>query len=166
MATTRIEGDVYVNGNLQGKTLSVPDGTIDNAAVSASAALVATKLKQRRNIMYSQESATELAADAKYPIYSVYGATCTVIAVECGNVVAAADADVADIDVLKNGVTILDAVIRIDSATAVRTPVAGTVTTAAGVDGDLYEVHLDFTGGAGAAMKGVYVNMVVDEDPA
>jgi len=67
----------------------------------------------------------------------VYGETGTVLMCEAGITIACTGAPTVEVDLLKNGVSILTAVIEIDNADVAYTPVAGTIATTALVDGDV-----------------------------
>jgi len=81
MATTRLESDLYVNGNVASLTRSYPAGSILNAAVGAAAAIAASKLEHQHAIHYNQAGATNVAAETRL-VHTVRGATGTTVAVE------------------------------------------------------------------------------------
>ncbi len=143
-------------------TLAIPSLTIVDAMVNGAADIAASKLEHQHQISYAQESATDVADEARV-LHAVYGTTGSVLAFECGVVVAAAGAATVDVDLLKNGVSILTAAIEINNATVIYTPKAGTIDTAAVVDGDVLEVSIDETIGGGTRPKGVWCSLILTE---
>ena len=162
MATTRFESDLHVAGGISSETMSIPAATVTNAMVNGSAGIATTKLVHRYHAMYAQESATT-AADEARPLFVVYGATGTVQSFKAGSVVANIGDSAVEVDLLKDGVSILTAVISLDSTNAAYTPEAGTINTAAVVAGDVLEVSIDATIGTGTLALGVYCELMVDE---
>jgi len=159
-----IRGDVYINGNLQAKTQTYPATSIANADIAAAAAIAASKLEHRHNIMYSQESDTQVPSDATYPIFNCYGATGTTVAFEAGSVTPCTVTRTVTVDLLKNGVSVLAAAIVLDVGNAARTPEAAVVDTSAIADGDLLEIDIAKAGAAGDYAKGLYCTVVINED--
>lgn len=160
--STRIDSDVYVAGNLNSQSLTVPVGTILDAAVNSAADIAATKLEHRHKLVYAQESATNAASEAR-AMFACYGATANVIAFEAGSVVAATGDSTVTVDLKKNGSSILTAVITLDSANTARVVESGVIATAGLVDGDVLEVVIVATAGTGTLPKGVFAGLVVDE---
>lgn len=163
MATqpSRHEGDLYITGTLSTASLSIPALTVDNAAVSASAAIVYTKLVHKHNKTYAQSGNS---IDETKVIHVVHGATCTLLNFEVGVVTAFAGSDACTVDLKKNGVSVLSAAVTLDSGDAAYAKVAGTISTAGGVDGDVYTVVQDFTTAAGTPATGVWASLALAED--
>jgi len=164
-AGARFENDVHVAGNLSAGTMTIPALTITDAMINPSAAIAASKQDHRHHAMYSQESATTSADEAR-PLFVVYGATGTIISFKAGSVVANIDDSTVTVDLLKDGASVLTAVITLDSDNVAYTPEAGTIDTAAVVAGDVLEVSIDATVGTGTLALGLYCELVIDEDPA
>lgn len=165
MGLSRIESDVYVNGNINALTMTVPNGTITDAMVNAGADISATKLEHRHQITYAQESATS-AADESKVVHTCYGATGTIIAFKAGSVVAALGDDTCTVNLKKNGTSVLTPTtgISLTSAATAYIVSAGTVGTAGIVAGDVLEVTIDATHGTGTLAKGVFATVVISED--
>lgn len=161
---TRIEGDVYINGNVNSLTMSIPAGSVIDASVGASANIAATKLEHRHQIVYAQGSAVD-AADAAQVVHVCYGATGSVVAFEAGSVVAALGNDVCTVNLKKNGTSILNPTtgISLSSSATAYIASAGTISSAAIVDGDVLEVVIDATHGTGTLAKGVFASVVISE---
>jgi len=159
---SRVESDVYVNGNLSVKTLAIPSGTVVDDDVNASAAIAATKLEQRHVLTYGQ---TGNAASATIPIHCVHGATATLIAFEAGSVAKAAGDSTMTFDLKKNGTTCLSAVITLDNANTAYVAEAGTLSVTAAVDGDVLTIVTAATVGTGTLPTGCFCTLTLDEDP-
>ncbi len=164
MATSRLDGDVYVVGNLNSRTRTYPAGSISNAAIAAAAAIAATKQIQQHVKHVSQESGTA-TPDEEFCIHVVYGATGTAVAFEAGAVVANVGASVVTVDLHKNGTTVLSSVITLNSNHTAYETVTATIGTTSLVDGDVLEVLIDGTVGGGTLSKGVFASLVLREDP-
>jgi len=165
MALTELEGPVHVKGMLTAASVVLPAGTVTDAMVNASAAIDADKLQHRHHVTWSNESATA-AADGAWVVHVVRGTTASVVSFEAGCVVACVGAATVDVDLLKNGASILTAAISIDSGDAAYAKVVGTIASAALVDGDVLEISVDETAGGGTVGKGVFASLALDEDPA
>ena len=165
MARTRQEGDFHVTGHLTGKTMGIPAGTLTNAGVNGSAAIATTKMRHQYIKVYAQESATS-AADGAEVIHIAHGATGTIVGFAAGSVVANVGAATVTVDLLKNGTTVLSAVITLDSANTNYVVEDGTVNTTAYVDDDVLEVVIDGTAGGGTLALGVFAKALLREDPA
>ena len=163
LGVSRISGDIHVDGVLSSTTLTIPDGTIVNADVNASADIAATKIEQQYIKTYSQESDTTAADEARV-IHTVYGTTGTIVAFEVGCVVANVGESVVDFDLLNNGVSILTAAVTVDNGDAAYAIVEGTIDTATLADGDVLEVSIDATVGGGTLGKGAFASVVIQED--
>ena len=161
----RINDDIYVNGTLSAATLTIPTASLVNSQVSPSADIDASKLEHQYAFTYAQESAT-LASDEARVIHAVYGVNGTIIGIDAGSVVACTGTDKVEIDLLKDGVSVLTAKITLDSSNVAYTPEAGSIDTATLEDGDVLEVSIDATAGDGVLAKGVYVTVIIREDAA
>lgn len=156
----RMPGDLYVTGNIGCATMSIPANTVVNAAVSASADITSTKLEMQRSFTYSQNGT---AASATIPIHVVYGATCSLVSIKAVSIVANIGAATVTVDLKKNGSSVLSAVITLDSANTARVAESGTITTAGGVAGDLYELVIVATAGGGTLATGLGVTVIWSE---
>lgn len=160
---SRINGNMYVDGALGAKSLSVPAGSIVDASVNAAAAIAATKCKQRRHKNYAQPNTTATAETRV--IHTVYGATGTVQSFKAGSIGANVGAATITVDLKKNGTTILSAAISLTSSTSALAEVAGTISSAGLVEGDVLTVVTTATAGGGTLGTGLFAEIVVDEDP-
>ena len=164
--TMTIEEAVTFRGNVTflGQA-NLPDGAVDDQAVEAGAGLDATKLEHDHRAVYEQESDTTAASETRV-IHVVKGTTATVKEIKAGCVVANIGAATVDVDLLKNGVSILTAAIQIDSGDAAYALVAGTIDTPTLAVGDVLEIDVTATAGGGTLGKGVFAYVDIHEDAA
>jgi len=163
----RIEGAIVFSGRVTPAQLDVPDSTIDNAAVKASAAIAASKLEHQHKPAYSQESDTTAAAEDRV-IHTVLGATGKVTGFSAGCVVACIGDSTVTVDLHKNGSSMLSSTITIDSGDAAYDVVDATVDPAKEdvVLDDVIEVVITVSAGTGTLGKGVFAQAVIEEDAA
>ena len=170
MASSRIDGDMYVNGNLSAGTMTIPASAVTNTAVLATAQIDASKLMHGIHKSYSQESATEAAAGG-HEIH-IARAAGTVIAFECGHEVIAGGDKSATFDLQKSTAggafaTILSAVVTLNSTTPVRVMVVGTLTAGAAlIDGDILKIVVAIAGSTSTYPKGIFCEVVIHENAA
>lgn len=153
--------------NMAGATAVVlPANTVGDAGVTAASPLNTTKTRRRFNKGYAQNVGAAAASVTGVVVHVVYGAVGTVIAVRAGVVVAAVGAATVTIDIKKNGTTILTAVITLDVANTIYIVEAGSVSVSGLVAGDVLTAVLVATAGGGTLPQGVFVDVVIDEDPS
>jgi len=139
-----------------------PDGFVTNAKVQASAGIVASKLESWQKAVYGQ-SGTCVSATVLLGI--IRGATGRTIGVEVTNQVACAGASTVTVDVKKNGVSILSAVVTLNSSSSTSVPIAGTVSTTTLADGDIITAVITTNAsGTDALATGVGVQWDYNED--
>jgi len=161
--TSRIQGDLHVTGRISSQFLSAPDQSIDDAAVAADAEILAEKLEHQHRQVYEQESATTAAAETRV-VHVVRGTTGAVERFEAGSVAACTGDATITVDLLKNGVSILDAAIVLDNANTARVTEAATIATPGLVAGDVLEVAVTVNAGTGALGSGVFAALTVHEE--
>lgn len=160
----RIEGDTYVAGTLTAQSLQPSAGSVVNATVSVSAAIVATKLQQQRVVVYSQDSTTDATVERKV-IHIVNGATATLVSFKAGSTAIASGGGNAVVDLLKNGSSILSSAITLDNTNTARVlEEASGYSSTSLVAGDVLEFKL--TSAASTKPTGVFCQLVITEDPA
>jgi len=166
MAQSKHIGDLYVDGTLTPKGLIPPDDCLGDDAWPLGDPLDAEKQVQRHNLLHSQGVAVDAADEAVvlYRCNSADGAA--IVKLAAGIVTAAAGAATVTVDLKKNGSTILSAVITIDNSIAAYEAVepAGYTSTAL-IEDDVLTIHIDETIGGGTRPKGVWVELIVDEQP-
>lgn len=174
MANTVLDGNVYVAGSLSANTFSPPASSITNTAIAAGATgsyIAATKVQHQQSINVELFGPTTTVAAVTQWLYLVRGATGTIVSIEAAIAVVATGADrTITVDLHKSTgagafATVLSATIGFTNASAVRTMVAGTISSASLVDGDILEVIVTVAGSAGAQATGLTVCLNVREDP-
>lgn len=168
MGQTRLDQDVYVNGQLSSKTFSPPAASIGNAAITGT--IVATKLESAFNLSYAQ-TGTVVAATTYLRI--VRGATAEVVSIEAAiteTIATGADRTVT-IDLKRSTAggafaTVLSAPIVLDNTNVLRTLEAGTVSLPDLVDGDILQLTVAVAGAAGNQALGLVVAVTLREDPS
>ena len=95
MGHTRFDNDVFVAGTLRCTELEIPASTITNTDVAAGAEIAATKLEHQHQINYPIDGAVSAVT---VPIYTVRGATGTIVAFECAALTAATGAATLTLD--------------------------------------------------------------------
>lgn len=157
---TRIEGDQHFANNVViAGTLTAPAGSITNNNILASAGIVTSKLDHLFIMPYFKVGtvATETAG-----IYVARKAG-TVKSVEAFMIGANASGATVTVNVLKNGTTILSANASFSDSDAARAVKTGTISSAAYVDGDVFEVVVTATAGGGTVGTGLHVGVEFDE---
>ena len=139
----------------------VPAGSFGDPQIGAANPIDAAKLKHQYAPRLAQAHGT--AATAERRVVHVARASGTVAAVEAGPVVAAVGDSTVSVDVRKNGTTILSAPITIDNGDAAYAKVAGAISSAAYVAGDVFEVVITVTAGTGTLPQGVFATAVFRE---
>jgi hypothetical protein len=158
-----VDGNWWVGGTFSCNTLNIPDATVVNAAVSTTADIDASKLEQHHARGFGQVGTS--ASETKV-IHTVRGATARIKKFAVTNISACAGASTIDVDLKKNGTTVLSAVIELNSTTpTARSIKEGTLSVTTAVAGDVFEVVITISqSGTDALSSGVYAEMRLDED--
>lgn len=161
--SSRIDGHLHVAGTLSAATLDVPAGTLRDAGVHANADIAAEKLEHQHQPVYAQASGTTAFAETRV-VHVVQGDAAELVAFEVGlaGLVISGDSTIT-VDLKKNGASVLSAAVVLDNGDALRTGVAGTVTMAAAVAGDVYEVVVTVSAGTGTLGKGLFALLKLRE---
>lgn len=163
MATSRIDGDLYVVGGLAAQTMTLPAAAVSNTNVAAAAAIAATKLQHQHQLTLPLTDHATAQTVVRKAIHKVYGTTGTLIAFKVGVTVAATAGNSIVVDLLKNGSSILTSTVTVDSTVAAYAVATASGFTSASVStGDLLEVSV--TTVTGTAPKGVHAVLIVQED--
>lgn len=160
----RVDENVEFRGQTKCWDLKPNDGCIENKHVDEDAGLGAAKLEHQHRSCYAQESATTAAAGKDEVIHVVVGETGTLKAFSAGCVVANIGDAVVSVDLHKNGVSVLDAAIAINSGHAAYEVVAGTIDTLPVVVGDVLEVVVTVAADGGTLGKGAFASLDLFED--
>lgn len=166
MATVQtVDGDLLVRGGMVVTgTMSLPDGTVTDARVSAAADISASKLEHQHEIVVPCAKVGVDAASESHVAHVVYGATGTILAFKAGAVTVAGASTSVTVDLKKNGTTVLSAVITLNDTQSNYQLVAGTVTTPSLAAGDVLTVHFTLSGAN--EPQGVFATLILREDAA
>jgi len=163
-----IPGNLWCGGRGTFKSLDIPAGAVDNAAVKAAAGIEAEKLEHRHQVTFMPAASNTVASAGTYALHAVYGTAGRIVSFAAGLISPCAGDATVTVDLHKNGVTALSSTFDIDSGDAARALVAGTidpakVTLAAG---DVLEVVITVSAGTGTLGDGFFCRLVVNEDAA
>lgn len=161
MAANRIIGDLYVDGNLQAKSFTLPADAVTDAKVAADAAIAASKLKHQHRVHLAQPN-TAATTETRL-VYAARGPA-EVIAFEAGSIAAALGAATVTLDLKKNGASILTGVLTLNSANVARVTADAALATATMVDGDVLEIVVVATAGGGTLPTGLFAMVTVNEN--
>lgn len=161
MALTKLDSDVYVTGNLSAQTLTVPANAVTNSAIPSAANIDGYKLKHFHRQVYAQESATTAASESRVVHHCLASGTVTDFYV--GSVVVNGGAATVAVDLKKNGSSILSSAVTLSSSNTARVAVAGSISSASVVAGDVLEVTITATAGGGTLAKGVFASVNIHE---
>jgi len=147
--------------------ITLPGSSVGNDDIEAGAGVEAEKLEHHHSITGNQPNTT--ATTETRVIHVVYGTTGDVLAFEAGTIVACIDDSSDDsvnitLDLLKNGVSILVAVIDLDENDTARIVQEAAIDTAGLVDGDVLEVVIVATAGTGTLGTGLFYTLRLNED--
>ncbi len=161
-STSSLLGDFICMGSWVFRYIVLPDGNVTDAKVAAAAGIAATKLEHQHRKTFAQSNTT--AAAETRVVHVVHGATGEIVAFEAGSIAACTGNATITVDLKKNGTSILDAAIVLDSTNTARVVEAATIDTAGLVDGDVLEVVVAVDAGTGALGTGLFAEVVVHED--
>lgn len=172
--TTRIPGNLHVAGQLSSQTQSYPAGSITDAAIAAGATgayITRTKVHHQQNIGVELYGPTTTVAALTKWLHIVRGAAATIVAFEAAIAVVATGADrTITVDLQKSTgggafATVLSATCGFTNGSTVRVPVAGTISSASLVDGDILQTVVTVAGAAGAQATGLTIGLTLAEEP-
>lgn len=163
-------GDVFVQGNLAARTMTIPSGTITNDSVKSDAKIAGSKMQQTRQYNHSQAGANIAAATEYFSI--VTGTTGTLVSIEAAILETAAGGDrTVTIDLQKSTgggafATVLSSTIQLDSGNTIRVLEAGAISATGLVDGDILKLIVTVGGTTGTQPQGLVVTVNWYEDPS
>jgi hypothetical protein len=166
MSLNVIDGDCLVRGTLSVNKFNPAAGSVTDASVNASAGIQTTKLRHRYTKHYAQPNATAITETKTTHV--VRGTNATIMEAAAGSIVANIGGATVTIDVKKNGTSVLNSVITLNSSNTGRVAVTGSLNGAlvGCVAGDWIEVVVTATVGGGTLATGVYAQVMIDEDPS
>ena len=164
MAYSLVDGDLRVSGTFSAGTLIVPNNTVVNASIQASAGIDASKLEhQHQPTIWLSDYATN-AAVTRRVVHVVRGATAVIWDFKVGAAIAATVDATATIDLKKNGTSILSSSISLTATTAAFALKGGSFSSTALVQNDVLEIDVSaVSAGAGALAKGLFATLEIRE---
>jgi hypothetical protein len=165
---SRVQGDVFFNGTLSAKAMTLSAGCVDNNAVKGAAAIDATKVQHQHRIPYSQANVT--AVTETRVIYRCYGATGTIVEFAAGSIAIAAGAATVTFDLQKSTgggafATVLTAVVTLNASSVARVAQLATILTNTLVAGDVLQLVVTATASGGTIPTGIFSMLTVNENP-
>lgn len=163
---------VRIEGPFSGASLTPGANTVRNTMIGE--VLEYDNLQRRVEIMYGQANAhattRATAADANQTVYEVTGATGLLLSVTVGSYTIAVGDSTVSVDVKKStagatAATVLSAPIVLNSSNTARVSEAGTLAVTALAAGDQLEIYVDATIGTGTLPTGLWIKIVLKEDP-
>lgn len=169
-APSRLQGDIYVAGNLSSTTFTPPAGSISDEAIESNAQIDASKITRHQSIdveLYPE--GTTVVALASKLIHIVQGTTGTLVAFQGIVTTVATGADrTIDVDLQKSTsagsfATVLTTKIHFTNGSVIRTPVSAVINTASLVAGDVLRVVVTVAGSASAQAAGLFATLTFEE---
>jgi hypothetical protein len=157
-----IHNDVLFTGTVTFVGMVLPASVIGNTQIATAAGIAASKLEHQDHSVYQQANGTANVAK-RVGVKIVYGTTGVVLALKARNTTTATGSDKTRIDLLKNGSTMLSALLDLDATAAVAVQTASLASTAL-VAGDVLELNVTLSGTA--VGQGLTVDLVTREDAA
>lgn len=166
---TVFPGDVQAPaGQGSFKTLYVASAFLTDAmvvnATGAGAGIKASKLQHQYLKHYSNTDAGTNAVSEQRFIHYVYGQTGSIVWFAAGAVVLLTGNDTCTIDLLVGGVSVLASAISLAAGDTVRVAKTGTINTPALVTANMIEVKVTATHNTGTLPKGVFAEVMIQED--
>jgi hypothetical protein len=170
MASSTLNSDIYVNGNLSARTFTPPASSITDTAIVGAAKIQASKLGHRNTFTTQLFGPTTTITALTQWLNLLRGGVGTLVSVAAAIAVQATGADrTVNVDLQKSTgggafATVLSATILINNVTVIRTAVTGSFSSTSLVAGDILETIVTVAGAAGAQAQGLILTVVVDED--
>jgi hypothetical protein len=169
-----VYSDVQVSGTLTCTRFSCPTGAIGNDAVAAGVAgnyVAASKLEHQFGESVEYAGFASAVNAGQKMLHIVRGLTGEVVGIE-GMFITAPSAttasfsmDLRKVTAASTGASILSAVVTFVSTDVVRTPKAGTISSADLADGDMLNLVITTTGSTANAALGFIATLTLREDP-
>jgi len=163
---SRIDGSLYVTGNITSGSLTLAAGSVINTSVAAAAAIDETKLEHQHRIGYAMPNV--LVVPINTVVYTCHGDTATILEIEAGTQVVCTGDSTITVTVNRHRGATEAAVtaITLDSDNVVFTAEAGSLnsTNKLLVDGDVLEISVAVSPGTGSLGTGLFVSITLAED--
>ena len=167
MATSRIDGDLYISGSVSAHSISPSDGTVKNASVVASASIDVTKLDHLHKVGTDFGIADNAAPGADvYKVLFVASGAATIRAFKASLRDTGSSSDVK-FNLYKAAAgaaslsTVIAATIDFTHGSTDNTPAAATLSSPALVAGDRLVAFMDYTSATG--VLGPWAWVEIDE---
>jgi len=167
-----IPADVYVDGQFNARTMSLPSSCVGNSQVSAGAAIDTSKLQHRHVEHYSQATGTAVvAANAVMALITVGAGTLKQFSAAITGAVATGADRTVTVDLKKSTslaafATVLSAPLVFDDDTALFEYSSAVLSSTGLVEGDILQVTVAVAGAAGNQAQGLVAKLIYDEDAA
>ena len=167
-----VQGDMRVLGNLSSTSLSVPSGSINDAAIAAGSAgtnISSDKVRHQFSLELNQDTGTATTAQTR--IVHIARGPGVIVGVSAVADVAPTGGDkAATVDVKKSTAggafaSILSAVVTLNSSSTSKVVQAGSLSVTSFVAGDLLEIVIAISGSTGSQGQGVCATVMIAEDP-
>lgn len=158
---TVLPGNVYAENLVVGGSVSFPTGSINPEALSTSDQASPLSVTQQHAMRYAQEVGPVAATYRQ--VIGRARSTGTVVRVYAGCVTPAVGDSEVEIDVLKNGVSIMTAVVTINSSTVAFESKTGLVTTSSFSAGDIFEANFVASMNTGTLPEGCWLEVWTNE---
>jgi len=159
----RIDESGSFRGTVSFLDLRPNNNCIANKHVDPAAALEASKLRHQHRAIVAQESSAA-CADEIHVAHVVHGAVGKSLAFKAGAVDPSLLDAICEVDLLKNGVSVLVGKIEIDLNDAAYALVEGNINTEALAADDVMEISFNGTVGGGTLANGVFAYFDCEED--
>lgn len=157
------DGDMHVTGALSAERFSPAAWIVDNAAIAAGAGVEAAKLQHQYKPTFALDG-SPVGVAAKV-LHVVRGATGTVERFRAGSIAPNVGDYTVTVDLKKNGVSILQSILTLDSGHSAYQAVEAVLASTALVADDVLSVTISANGsGAGAFGTGFFFAVEIRED--
>lgn len=167
---SRIEGDLFVNGNISAVTQTIPSGAVTNASIAAAAGISASK-QEHRFCSKHAEGSDAAAASRTVFLAGIIGVNATVVNFKCGLHTLMTNAGPDDYQVVfdlqkQDGTSLLSAPVTMNKSTnySAKTLINGVISGGALVAGNNIYVVITATGATGTQGKGAFAQVEWNED--
>ena len=159
-----LDTNIHVKGTLSAETLTIPSGTLINDGVASNADVRSSKLRERHRKQLSFES-DEVLSDKTQVVHIVTGTSGTILAFNASNVTAATSERSATVDLLVNGVSVLQDTITLDVNISAYEIAIGVVQTTTLEQDDVLEIAItgDNQTGLGVNPFGAFAQVDLEE---
>lgn len=166
---SRWESDLFINGTLIPKAITLPTNSVSDANIPTAAGIQANKITRHESINIQAAASGSAVVASTTLAHIVKGATGTIIGFQVATTTVATGGDrTVNVDLQKSTgggafATVLTAPALLNSSSTVRTAVAATISSNGLVTGDILEIIVTVAGAAGAQAAGLIVTLTIEE---